>query len=195
MAAEDLAAIAPLLDRIGARLGMAALGRLAAHASHIPERAAVYAPFGEDGRSDVIPGSPAGRGPEPMNTAPTRPSPASGGGSERGVTKKETTGYAAKPARPVRLFSPPEPVEAAWLLPDDPPFHFTWRRRLHRVRHAEGPERIAEEWWTADAAMTAEAIRDYYRVEDAEGRRFWLFRAGLAGNDPPPRWYMHGLFA
>ncbi len=89
---------------------------------------------------------------------------------------------------------PPEPIAAAWLLPDDPPFHFTWRRRLHRVRRADGPERIAEEWWTAAAAMTPAAIRDYYRVEDEAGRRFWLFRAGLPG-DPPPSWFLHGVFA
>jgi protein ImuB len=67
------------------------------------------------------------------------------------------------------------------------------------VHCADGPERIAEEWWTAGAAMTQAAIRDYYRVEDTEGRRFWLFRAGLPGfgprGDPPPRWFLHGVFA
>jgi protein ImuB len=66
------------------------------------------------------------------------------------------------------------------------------------VRRAEGPERIAEEWWTADGAAgapnAARAVRDYYRVEDEAGRRFWLFRAGLPG-DPPPRWFVHGVFA
>jgi protein ImuB len=102
---------------------------------------------------------------------------------------------ARKPPRPVRLFQPPEPVEASWLVPDNPPIQFTWRRRLHRVARADGPERIAEEWWTEDAPITADAIRDYYRVEDEEGRRFWLFRAGLAQSEPPPRWFVHGLFA
>jgi len=99
----------------------------------------------------------------------------------------------------VRLFQPPEPVEAYWVLPDDPPFRFVWRRRRHRVLRADGPERIAEEWWTEDGPVNirsgaADAIRDYYRVEDEEGRRFWLFRAGLPG-DPPPRWFVHGVFA
>ena len=45
---------------------------------------------------------------------------------------------------------------------------------------------------------SADAMRDYYRVEDEEGRRFWLFRAGLPGGvdgDPPPRWFVHGLFS
>ena len=105
----------------------------------------------------------------------------------------------AKPPRPVRLFASPEPIEAFWVLPDDPPFSFTWRRRPHRVRRADGPERIAEEWWNeADNAPSllawASAVRDYYRVEDETGRRFWLVRAGLPG-DPPPRWFVHGVFA
>ncbi|MFN5618408.1 MAG: DNA polymerase Y family protein, partial [Brevundimonas sp.] len=56
---------------------------------------------------------------------------------------------------------------------------------------AEGPERIAAEWWRTPRARP----RDYYRVEDEEGRRFWLFRAGAYGETPPPRWYVHGLFA
>jgi protein ImuB len=115
------------------------------------------------------------------------------------MTGKEAGGNTAKPPRPIRLFAPPEPIEASWLLPDDPPFRFTWRRRAHRVHRADGPERIAEEWWTEAGAMATDAIRDYYRVEDAEGRRFWLVRAGLpslnASWDPPPRWFVHGVFA
>ena len=86
-----------------------------------------------------------------------------------------------------------------FVVPDDPPFRFTWRRRSHAVTRADGPERVAEEWWTADASGGVDALRDYYRVEDEEGRRFWLFRAGLVGfgvgGDPPPRWFVHGLFA
>jgi protein ImuB len=103
-----------------------------------------------------------------------------------------------KPPRPLRLFEPPEPVEAFWLLPDDPPFRFSWRRRLYRVHRADGPERIAEEWWRSEESELRsgpDAVRDYYRVEDAEGRRFWLFRAGLAGTGHLPRWYVHGVFA
>ncbi len=109
-----------------------------------------------------------------------------------------TARQASKPPRPVRLFAPPEPIAAFWLLPDDPPFRFTWRRRPYRVRHADGPERIAEEWWTEDGSGARAALRDYYRVEDEEGRRFWLFRAGLPDGiraGPPPRWFVHGLFA
>ena len=97
--------------------------------------------------------------------------------------------------RPIRLFEPPEPVEAWWVVPDDPPFRFVWRRRDHVVACADGAERIAEEWWVEGASGGAGAIRDYYRVEDEEGRRFWLFRAGLADATRPPRWFLHGVFA
>jgi len=99
--------------------------------------------------------------------------------------------------RPVRLFRRPEPVEdVTALLPDDPPLQFRWRGRLHRVRRAEGPERVGEEWWKRGIdEMSVSHVRDYYRVEDAEGARFWLFRAGLyGGSDAPPKWWLHGLF-
>ncbi len=91
--------------------------------------------------------------------------------------------------RPVRLLPRPEPVEVMALLPDEPPFQFRWRRLAHRVRRADGPERIEGEWWRERAAP-----RDYYRVEDEEGRRFWLYRAGLYRPDVTPRWFLHGLF-
>ncbi len=60
---------------------------------------------------------------------------------------------------------------------------------------ADGPERIADEWWRPEAAGNVDAIRDYYRVEDEEGRRFWLFRAGLYGGGRKPRWFVHGVFS
>jgi protein ImuB len=154
--------LAPLLDRLGNRLGLADLSRIETRESHIPERAAVAVP---------------------VDNSLSAHTPCSG---DRG-------GRPDKPPRPIRLFEPPEPVEAFWLLPDDPPFRFTWRRRVHRVSRADGPERIAEEWWRPRA--NGGGIRDYYRVEDKDGRRFWLFRAGLAGGDRSPRWYVHGVFA
>ncbi len=98
------------------------------------------------------------------------------------------------PQRPFRLFDRPEPVDAIAELPDGPPALFTWRRLRRRVVRAEGPERIEPEWWTGGADRDP---RDYYRVEDMEGRRYWLFRAGLyrdVGSKGPPRWYIHGLF-
>ena len=73
-----------------------------------------------------------------------------------------------------------------------PPLRFRWRRVQHDVARAEGPERIAPEWWRDIEGET----RDYYRIEDAEGRRFWVFREGFYGQrEGGPRWYLHGLFA
>lgn len=96
--------------------------------------------------------------------------------------------------RPVRILHPPQPVEAMALLPDHPPVAFTWRRVRHLVRHADGPERIAGEWWRNAREMRA--VRDYFRVEDQTGRRFWLFRRG-DGSDLETgdmRWFLHGFF-
>lgn len=97
------------------------------------------------------------------------------------------------PRRPIRLFEPPQAIEALAEVPDGPPLRFRWRRVLHEVARAEGPERIAPEWWRVEAGTLA---RDYYRIEDAEGRRFWVFRQGFYGHSgQPPRWFLHGLFA
>jgi protein ImuB len=96
--------------------------------------------------------------------------------------------------RPGRLLRPPQPIEALAMLPDDPPAQFVWRRHRHRIRHADGPERIGGEWWASDRERSA--IRDYWQVEDEDGRRFWLFRSGDA-IDPATgdlRWFLHGFF-
>lgn len=97
--------------------------------------------------------------------------------------------------RPLRLFRRPEPVEVIAPVPDDPPVLFHWRGRAHRVRRAEGPERLGQEWWRRpfDRADPS-AMRDYYQVEDETGARFWLFRAGLYDALTPPKWWLHGLF-
>jgi protein ImuB len=101
--------------------------------------------------------------------------------------------------RPLRLLDRPEPVEVLAEVPDGPPVRFVWRRVARAVRRADGPERIGPEWWRA-APGPAEALpraRDYYRVEDADGRRYWLYREGLYGDGrgEAPRWFVHGLFA
>ena len=98
------------------------------------------------------------------------------------------------PLRPLHLFDPPQRIEVIAEVPDGPPHRFRWRRNLHEVTHAEGPERIAAEWWRRKDG--AGLTRDYYRVEDARGRRFWLFRHGLYGREKAqPDWYLHGLLA
>jgi protein ImuB len=96
------------------------------------------------------------------------------------------------PLRPIHLFDPPQLIDSiASEVPDGPPRQFRWRRVLHDVARVEGPERIATPWWGSRQAPT----RDYYRVEDRRGRRFWIFRHGLYGEVAEPGWYIHGLFA
>jgi protein ImuB len=81
-------------------------------------------------------------------------------------------------------------------VPDGAPVRFRWRRVLHEVRRAEGPERIAAEWWRDDPAASGAGTRDYFNVEAAGGQRFWLYRDGLYARETErPRWFMHGLFA
>ncbi len=137
-------ALSDLVDRLGARLGENTVLTAQPVQSHRPERA--------ERRHSLL-----GAG-----------HPASG--------QLASDAAAATPPllapRPVRLLGTPEPVEAAYELPDGAPLHFRWRKALHRVRRAEGPERIAPEWWRDPF----EGTRDYYRVEDEAGRRFWLFR-------------------
>jgi protein ImuB len=99
------------------------------------------------------------------------------------------------PLRPLFLLRPPQRVEVLAAVPDGPPRRFRWQRSMHEVVRYEGPERIAPEWWRQPQGNPGRT-RDYYRVEDAEGRRFWLFRHGLYGTEAAhPDWYLHGLFA
>ncbi len=113
----------------------------------------------------------------------------------RSLSPASGDGWSADRPRPLRLFRRPEPIEAMSKVPDDPPIFFRWRGVAHRVRLAEGPERLAEEWWRRAFDPEAEPrIRDYYRVEDDNGARFWVFRDGLYGGEDIPKWWVHGLF-
>ena len=105
------------------------------------------------------------------------------------------------PLRPLRLFDRPEPINVSVAtVPDGPPPRFTWRRAVHAVVRVEGPERIAMEWWKQDGKVLT---RDYFRIEDEAGLRFWIFRDGLydselideEGKPMPANWFVHGLFA
>lgn len=96
--------------------------------------------------------------------------------------------------RPPRLLQEPEPIETMALLPDHPPVWFVWRSIRRRVRRADGPERIRGEWWKRDAELAA--VRDYFRVEDDAGERYWIFRSG-DGEHPESgsqSWFLHGIF-
>jgi protein ImuB len=91
--------------------------------------------------------------------------------------------------RPIRLFDTPHPVE---MMPGRN-LSFRWRRLVYTAIHKEGPERIAPEWWHEEADA---ATRDYFRVEDEDGHRYWLFREKPApSGEGDPRWFMQGVFA
>jgi protein ImuB len=97
--------------------------------------------------------------------------------------------------RPLLLFTPPEPITVLAEVPDGPPLRFKWRKLQHHIASAEGPERLAPEWWDVSDPQASKQTRDYYRVEDQGGHRFWLFRDGLYEREnDTPRWFMHGLF-
>ena len=194
--ADELDQLAAVVDRLSNDIGAERIWRPAPFASHVPEQAVTRLPA--------------------LTTAPAW---------ERDPTQP----------RPIRLLRRPEPIEVTAPVPDDPPILFRWRRRVHRVRAATGPERIAREWWQErqrsasdqtnerqrsasdqinerqrsasdqtnerqrsasdlDNRPETDLLRDYYQVEDADGARFWVFRAGLHGGDHAPRWFLHGLF-
>ena len=98
--------------------------------------------------------------------------------------------WQADRCRPLRMLPRPLPVEAVAVLPDEPPSLLRWRGQAHRIVQADGPERIEGEWWRETVPY-----RDYYRVEDEHGHRYWVYRAGPYQPDCPPQWYLHGMFA
>ena len=99
----------------------------------------------------------------------------------------------AMTVRPQRLLDRPEAIGVVYATPEGVPRRFTWRRGVHDIARVEGPERIAPEWWRQPGGTR---LRDYYRVEDAAGRRFWIFREGVIGDGRggAPEWYVHGVF-
>jgi protein ImuB len=150
--------------------------------SHIPERAEKHAPSplaGESGAQRRMKGR-AVRGKNPS-------SPASPDLLPQGEREKSSS-------RPLLIFEAPEPAKVIASVPDGPPMRLTWRRVTRRVVKSQGPERVAPEWWRL---AEGERPRDYYVVEDAQGRRYWLYREGLYGEtgEDQPRWFVHGLSA
>lgn len=96
--------------------------------------------------------------------------------------------------RPLRLLQTPEAIHVLYAVPEGPPSQFRWRNVAYRMARYEGPERIAPEWWM-DKPGTR--LRDYYKVEVTDGRRFWLYRQGVTydGRGGAPDWFLHGFFA
>jgi protein ImuB len=95
--------------------------------------------------------------------------------------------------RPQHLLDRAEAIDVIYATPEGMPRRFVWRRAVHDIARAEGPERIAPEWWRQPSSAR---LRDYYRVEDGEGRRYWIYREGLVGDGRggAPCWFIHGLF-
>jgi len=98
------------------------------------------------------------------------------------------------PQRPLKLLDRAERIAVLYASPDGYPQRFRWRGNVHEVNRVEGPERIAPEWWRQKSTVR---LRDYYRIEDASGRRYWIYRHGIIGDGRggAPDWFLHGLSA
>lgn len=108
----------------------------------------------------------------------------------RSLQEKRTTAWRTDRARPSLLLPRPERIEVTSLIPDYPPMLFIYKNQVHQVKKADGPERIEREWWIENGEH-----RDYYQVEDQEGRRYWLFRSGHYSGEQSGQWFIHGFFA
>ncbi len=171
--AAGVEAVAALVDRINARLGEARVTVAWPQARHSPEKAWRRQPF-----TGEFPAQPGSEG---------------------------------SSLRPLCWLRAPERIDVIAEVPDGPPLRFLWRRRPHQVVRSDGPERIGPEWWEFIPSQqcpdhpetdsirlkSRPRTRDYYRIEDGEGRRYWVFRDGLYGDERsgPPCWYMQGFFA
>ena len=114
--------------------------------------------------------------------------------------KEEWKKLTHHPLRPLRLLARPLPVEVVVLTPGGLPVQFLWHRRRLKVAVAEGPERITAEWWKNDDNLKknqpfVDRTRDYYRVEDEEGKRYWLYCEKINQPDSLLKWHIHGFFA
>lgn len=94
--------------------------------------------------------------------------------------------------RPLKLLERPEAIAVLYATPDGYPKAFRWRGTVREVVRVEGPERIAPEWWRERSTAR---LRDYYRIEDRQGRRYWIYRHGLVGDGRGdlPIWYLQGI--
>jgi protein ImuB len=195
---------AALTDTLRQRLGPQSVRRFVPIESHIPERAEAILPVA---------------GPSPFSEGEKARD-----GAAPGWEQKTQKTQKPQKTRPLLLLPRAEPTEVVALIPDGPARRFRWRGITYEVAGAQGPERIASEWWRladghgpfSDAPQDAQEhaaeeqadpplraagrrqspTRDYYLVEDARGHRFWLYREGLYGRETTTaRWFVHGLFA
>jgi len=160
--------LARLVDRLTVKLGPRRVRRPQAEESHLPERAIGWV----------------------AALASLRGAKATKQSSGAGL---DCFAPLAKAKRPQRLLDRPEAIDVIYATPEGMPRRFVWRRAVHDIARAEGPERIAPEWWRQPSSAR---LRDYYRVEDSSGRRYWIYREGVIGDGRGglPSWFMHGLF-
>jgi protein ImuB len=177
--------LARLIDRLTVKLGPRAVQRPQRHESHLPERASGWVAAVSSSPSSLGEGNHAKHGGGvvarrqlPLHRLRRFPSPANAGEELK---------------RPQRLLDRAEAIDVIYATPEGVPRRFMWRRAVHDIARVEGPERIAPEWWRQPSSAR---LRDYYRVEDAEGRRYWIYREGLIGDGRGglPNWFIHGLF-
>ncbi|MEO6199325.1 MAG: DUF6504 family protein [Sphingomicrobium sp.] len=171
--------VARLVDRLTVKLGPSAVRRPRARGSHLPEQASGWVGAVEN------PLPPAG-GPVLDRKSKSQALPPT-------PSRRREGGKA-----PQRLFDVPEPIAVIYATPEGVPRRFVWRRGVHDIARVEGPERIAPEWWRQASGAR---LRDYYRVEDSAGRRYWIYREGVIGDGRgrdqqglAPMWFLHGLF-
>ncbi len=178
-AATESSDIADLVDRLGARFGLGRVTRLVLADTHRPERAATAV-----AAATAIPVKRRGA------TAVLALADMADVENLKGLEED-----AILPARPIRLLDRPEPIDTIAGVPDGPPLRFCWRRVTHHVAAIEGPERIGPDWWKRGQGTDTSHTRDYFRAEDTDGQRFWLYREGLYRDTSEPRWFLHGFFA
>ena len=168
--------LARLVDRLTVKLGPRAVRRPQPEESHLPERASGWV---------AAVSSPRFRGEVAREARRRGPSTSFGG-----PPPLQMHGRTAKPQR---LLDRPEAIDVIYATPEGMPRRFMWRRAVHDIARVEGPERIAPEWWRQPSSTR---LRDYYRVEDNNGRRYWIYREGLIGDGRGglPSWFIHGLF-
>lgn len=204
----------PLIDALTNRLGRDAVTIASPQASHIPERSEASPPAIEGltaswhDSAAVADNSGAGRHPAKGMTKTKAIRPA-GGVRVPPLSSQQREGgyvppwpYGKGVRRPPFLLPRPEPIAVIAEVPDGPPARFTWRRVERRVARAQGPERIAPEWWRMigrSAGAKAARARDYFEIEDEAGAAYWVFRHGLygtedEGHEAQPAWFLHGLF-
>jgi protein ImuB len=195
---DHAAELAHLIDRLGARFGLRRVTRFVEQDTHIPEFAVM-----------AVGAHMVRHRPEVRASVASEPRRVMASSFKTLFQRAAQDDESPAPTRPIQLFVAPEPIEAIAELPDGPPVQFTWRHVRHMVLHAEGPERIAMEWWRDEVGNVL--MRDYFRVESREGLRVWIFRSwpkpltqeDQEREDPKQEfvrrrtigWFVHGVFA